>query len=62
MSADVHPDRSVYWCHECKAWQPSIHEPLGGIEYECGTCGETILCDECGQPWSDDHECSRGIE
>lgn len=45
-----------FWCHQCKAWQDS--EQDAGDEFACLTCGETILCDECGQPWnfSTEHE------
>lgn len=48
--------RSIYyWCHECKNWQPSAKREDN--TYHCTRCWETILCDECGYPWMDDHEC-----
>lgn len=58
------PD-AYYWCHECKAWGPAERENLSDCPterqmYECEACGCVILCDECGQPWSDNHECERG--
>jgi hypothetical protein len=41
-----------FHCHECRAWQPATSDVHG---YTCDVCGEAILCDECGQPWTDDH-------
>jgi ribosomal protein L37AE/L43A len=43
-----------YYCHECKRYRETERVPSTG-EYRCLTCGEDILCDECGQPWTDDH-------
>jgi DNA-directed RNA polymerase subunit RPC12/RpoP len=38
------------YCHECKRWVATVDDDHDG--YECADCGETILCDECGQPWT----------
>lgn len=46
---------SHFWCHECKAWLPCNSTDDGS--YHCVACTATILCDDCGQPWSDDHAC-----
>lgn len=43
-----------FWCHQCCKWQDSESDDHDG--FSCLTCGETILCDECGQPWTDDHD------
>lgn len=43
---------SSYWCHECKAWRQCEIDSGG---YLCGRCGEDILCDECGQRWTNEH-------
>lgn len=50
------PASPVYWCHQCKKWQPTKPEGIAGGEFYCVACGETIECDECGQPWTDDHD------
>lgn len=42
----------TYWCHDCNAWEEA--DGTDG-DYRCRICGETILCDECGTPYSADH-------
>lgn len=42
-------ERNPYlYCHECKDW---VDAEKNGDEFTC-PCGEMILCDECGQPWT----------
>lgn len=38
------------YCHDCKRWVATIDDDHGG--FTCNECGETILCDECGQPFT----------
>jgi len=47
------PTPHSFWCHECKNWMASEAD---GEEFRCSTCGETILCDECGQPFTFMHD------
>lgn len=47
------------WCHECKAWvavEPDRPREVATTTWSCATCGEQIACDECGAPWTNDHE------
>lgn len=44
-----------FFCHECSGQMRPCQSD--GDEYTCLACGETILCDECGQPWTDGHAC-----
>ena len=47
------------WCHDCRRQGPV--RPADGWEdaddpqWQCVACGSLILCDECGQPWTDVH-------
>jgi hypothetical protein len=49
------------WCGHCEAWREV--KPRDGDEdlpddvmfWQCGACGELILCDECGEPWNGIH-------
>lgn len=47
----------TFYCHECKGREPARTDDNDLAGYVCDACGETILCDECGRPWTDDHEC-----
>ena len=47
-------DKWLY-CHEC-ATDRKVSHAADGERYECASCGEVVLCDECGAPWTDDHE------
>jgi len=49
------PNLPQFFCHECAGQMRPCD--TDGEEYQCLVCGETILCDECGQPWTDDHAC-----
>jgi len=42
-----------HWCHDCRGWEVSNRDIHG--RYTCDVCGSDILCDECGQRWTDDH-------
>lgn len=43
------------WCADCREWVEARPADTLQEEWECYECGSTILCDECGSPWSVDH-------
>lgn len=45
---------NYYYCHECKEWTPTTE---GQWYFTCDNCGELIQCDECGEAWTNGHEC-----
>lgn len=55
----VDPPRKQLYCHACRRLTDATTDEVvaGPAAWSCDMCGETILCDECGQEWSDDHEC-----
>ncbi len=51
-----------FYCTDCKGLEPCYvdDEGMGGAVYRCYECDSTVVCDECGGQWTDDHECEMG--
>jgi hypothetical protein len=47
QASDIHHRIHNLFCHRCKKWRDADYV---GVEFICRSCGETIVCDECGQP------------
>lgn len=42
------------YCHDCEGWFSSTRD--GDHGWTCDYCGADILCDVCGQTWTESHD------
>lgn len=49
------PGQRDLYCHECKETVPALPENDETGTYTCPDCWSEILCDNCGEPWTEGH-------